>query len=91
MPVCAPTWHHRLRPLLSGIQLTLLVGSYAQTAYLGPGPMTDRVRNFRHHLPSILPLPHPSWRTIGWAQRNPWFEAELLPELRSRVAAVLAG
>lgn len=89
MPVCAPTWHHRLRPKLVGVQITLLVGSYAQAKYLGPGAMTERVRNFRSFLPEFLPLPHPSWRTIGWAKRNPWFEAELLPELRAIVRRIL--
>lgn len=87
--VCAPSWHHRIRPLLAGIRLTLLVGGYAQAAYLGPGPMTGRVRDFASFLPDTMPLPHPSWRTIGWARRNPWFEADALPALRARVADAL--
>jgi uracil-DNA glycosylase len=88
--VCAPLWHPRLLPLLREVRLTLLVGGYAQAAALGAGPMTARVRDFRAFLPSRLPLPHPSWRTIGWEARNPWFGAELLPALRERVAAALA-
>ena len=88
-PVCAPLWHPRLLPLLVGIRLTLLVGSYAQAAALGPGGMTERVRRFRAHLPRYFPLPHPSWRTIGWAARNPWFAGEVLPALREQVAAAL--
>ena len=64
-------------------------GTYAQADALGPGPMTDRVRAFRDHLPGVIPLPHPSWRTTGWERRNPWFAAELLPELRACVAGVL--
>ena len=91
MTVCAPHWHPRLRPLLAGVRLTLLVGSYAQAAYLGAGAMTERVRDFRRFLPDVMPLPHPSWRTIGWAARNPWFEAELLPVLRERVAGLMTG
>lgn len=90
VPRCAPTWHPRLLPLLPNIRLTLLVGSYAIAAMLGPGPMTGYVRDFRSHLPGYLPLPHPSWRTIGWEQRNPWFVRTLLPELRRRVRAALA-
>lgn len=85
MPVCAPTWHPRLLPLMPNVQLTLLVGGYAQARVLGKGAMTARVRAFRDHLPRYLPLPHPSWRTGGWERVNPWFAAELLPELRARV------
>ena len=89
MPICAPTWHSRIRPLLSGVELTLYVGSYAIGHYLGKGSMTDHVHQFRAHLPAAIPLPHPSWRTQAWERRNPWFGAELLSVLRARVAAVL--
>lgn len=90
LPVCAPTWHPQVIPLLAGVRLTLLVGGYAQAAYLGKGVMTARVQNFADHLPRFLPLPHPSWRTVGWEMRNPWFAADLLPQLRNRVAELLA-
>ncbi|HEY0421125.1 MAG TPA: uracil-DNA glycosylase family protein, partial [Acetobacteraceae bacterium] len=89
MPVCAPTWHPRLRPLMPHIRLTLLVGSYAQRRELGSGAMAERVRDFRATLPDRLPLPHPSWRTAAWEARNPWFGREVLPELRARVRALL--
>jgi uracil-DNA glycosylase len=64
------------------IALTLLVGSYAQALALGPGAVADRVRRFAEFLPRYFPLPHPSWRTVGWERRNPWFTAEVLPALR---------
>ncbi len=88
---CAPQWHPRLLAAFTHIELTLLVGSYAIDHYLGrrPAGMTERVAAWRDYLPRYLPLPHPSWRTIGWEQRNPWFGAELLPELKRRVAALL--
>ena len=89
MKICAPTWHPRLLPLMPTIRLTLAVGGYAQARLLGAGAMTDRVRNFRAFLPDVLPLPHPSWRTVGWERRNPWFAAEILPELRARVRDLL--
>jgi len=89
-PACAPLWHPRLLPLLTGLRLTLLVGSYAQDFALGPGAMTARVARFRDFLPARFPLPHPSWRTLGWERRNPWFAAEALPALRAAVAAALA-
>ncbi len=86
---CAAHWHPRLVPLLAGLRLTLLVGGYAQAFALGRGNMTERVRGFRAYLPARFPLPHPSWRTIAWEQRNPWFAAEVLPALRAAVATAL--
>jgi uracil-DNA glycosylase len=52
--------------------------------------MGETVRRFRQFLPRYLPLPHPSWRTTAWEARNPWFAAEVLPELRRRVAALVS-
>ncbi len=88
-PVCAPTWHPRLLPLMPRIALTLLIGSYAQAFVLGPGAVGDRVRRFAGFLPRYFPLPHPSWRTLAWERRNPWFTAEALPMLRAEVAKIL--
>jgi uracil-DNA glycosylase len=91
-PECAPLWHPPLRAVLKGIGLTLLVGLYAQRHYLGPrrkASLTETVRAWRDYLPEQLPLPHPSWRNTAWLKRNPWFEAELVPDLQARVAALL--
>ena len=84
-PECAPLWRTRLLDQMPGLRLTLLVGSYAQRHVLGPGKMTDIVTDFRSHLPRYFPLPHPSWRTRAWAAKNPWFESEMLPELKLAV------
>jgi uracil-DNA glycosylase len=88
-PECAPLWRDRLVQGMSGLRLTLLVGTYAQTNVLGPGTMCDRVRDFRSYLPRYFPLPHPSWRSRIWADGNPWFTAEVLPALRSAVRQTL--
>jgi uracil-DNA glycosylase len=89
MKVCAPTWHPRLIPKMPAVRLTLLVGSYAIARMLGPGGMGVHVRRWRDYLPERLPLPHPSWRTVGWEAAQPWFTREVLPELRARVANLL--
>ncbi len=89
-PGCAEYWHPRLLPLMPAVRLTLLVGGYAQARTLGPGVMTERVRSWRRLAPRYFPLPHPSWRTTVWEQRNPWFAAEVLPALRAHVCAALA-
>ena len=87
---CAPLWHPRLLPRLPRIGITILVGSYGQKRYLGAtGNMTATVSRWREFLPRYFPTPHPSWRNTGWLKRNPWFEAEALPELQTRVAALL--
>lgn len=91
-PECAPRWHPPLRAALDQVKLTLLVGRYAQAIYLGHRrgrTMTETVRNWRHYLPDFLPTPHPSWRTTRWLRQNPWFEAELVPEIRRRIHALL--
>ncbi|MCW0199826.1 uracil-DNA glycosylase family protein [Sphingopyxis sp.] len=88
-PECAPLWRDRLLSALSAVRLTLLVGSYAQNAVLGLGTVGDRVRRYRDFLPHYFPLPHPSWRSQVWMRQNPWFEIELLPELRRCVTAAL--
>ncbi len=91
-PECAPRWHPPLRAALPGIELTLLVGSYAQRYYLGKrrkASLTETVRAWRDYLPDVLPLPHPSWRNTAWLKKNPWFEADLMPVLRQRVAILM--
>jgi uracil-DNA glycosylase len=88
-PERAPLWQMRLLNAMPAIRLTLLVGSYALNHVLGKGAMTDRVRAFRGQLPRYFPLPHPSWRTTGWERKNPWFQADALPELRRVVACAL--
>jgi len=47
--------------------------------------MTEAVRTFSQYLPEFFPLPHPSWRSVIWMQKNPWFEEEVIPELRKAV------
>ena len=92
-PRCAPLWQPRFRAALPKIELTLLVGMYAQEYYLGTrrkASLTDTVRAYKEYLPDFFPLPHPSWRNRAWASRNPWFAREVLPVLRRRVKAIIA-
>lgn len=90
-PECAPLWHARVLAALPHLELTLLVGHYAQAYYLGPGAsLTERVRNWPTVAPTFWPLPHPSPRNQLWLKRQPWFEAEVLPLLRRRIADLMA-
>ena len=87
---CALLWRERLMAGMPDLRLTLLVGTYAQKHALGKVTMAETVANFRDYLPRVFPLPHPSWRSHGWIARNPWFESDVLPVLRSAVTAALA-
>lgn len=92
-PECAPTWHPRLLPLLKHVQLRLAIGQYAQAGLLGEArgaTLTETMLAWRGHLArGVLPLPHPSPRNRLWLKRNPWFETELIPVLRTEVVRVL--
>jgi uracil-DNA glycosylase len=92
-PACAPRWHERLLARLPALELVLLVGSYAQQYYLADATagetLTSRVQRWRDFGPRFFPLPHPSPRNNLWLRRNPWFEEEVLPALRQRLAPLL--
>lgn len=88
---CAETWRAAVMETLDEVRLTVLVGGHAHRWHLGAaGRVADTVAGWRDHAPRVFVLPHPSWRNIGWLKRNPWFEADLLPELRAHVRKVLS-
>ncbi|EIO4060434.1 uracil-DNA glycosylase family protein [Vibrio vulnificus] len=84
---CAPLWHEALLKHLPNIELTLLIGQYAQNRYLSnkPKTLTETVQNWQAWLPDYLPLPHPSPRNTLWLRKNPWFEEQTMPYLRQQV------
>ena len=91
-PECQPAWHDRLLGLMPNIELTLLIGQYAQGHYLGDRKgknLTETVRNFEAYLPEYLPLPHPSPRNRFWQAKNPWFLEQVVPMLQERTAALI--
>ena len=87
-PLCARTWRARILRDLDP-QVTLLIGGHAIRWHLGLRDVTAAVAGWRDHAPRVFPLPHPSWRNTAWLKRNPWFQAELVPELRKTLAEVL--
>jgi uracil-DNA glycosylase len=88
---CAAHWRAPMLAHLKGLQLTLVIGRHALAWHLphARGPLSDVVRGWRTHGPHCMPLPHPSPRNNGWLAQHPWFERELLPVLRARVAQAL--
>jgi uracil-DNA glycosylase len=92
---CAPRWHEQLNAHMPEVSLTLLIGQYAQDYYLRDlrkRTLGDTVRAWREYLPlGYLPLAHPSPRNQIWLKKNPWFEKELVPELRREIARLGFG
>lgn len=89
----ADRWHPRLLALMPDVRLTLLIGRYAQVHYLPEsrrGTLTETVRDYRRFAPTMFPLVHPSPLNFRWHAKNPWFSAEVLPELRTQVHVALA-
>lgn len=85
---CAPQWHPALLEHMPNIEITLLVGQYAQNAYLPtphPKTLTDTVKQWETWAPEIIPLPHPSPRNNIWLKKNPWFEQQLVPFLAQTI------
>lgn len=88
--ICGETWHDLVMQELGKIDLTILVGGYAHKYHLGVKTgVTDTVKAWRDHAPRLFALPHPSWRNTAWLKKNPWFAAEVLPELRAQVQRVI--
>ncbi len=90
-PECAPAWRKQLLARLRHLEITLVLGRYAQAYHLGgeSSSLTELVRSWRTYWPQVVPLPHPSPRNNLWLRRNPWFEAEVLPSLRKQVSEIL--
>lgn len=89
---CAQLWLDQLLAHLPLINLTLLIGQYAQRHFLGScckASVAETTRAWRDYSPAYIPLPHPSPRNTPWLQRHPSIEQDLLPELRKRIEGIL--
>jgi uracil-DNA glycosylase len=92
-PECAQLWRDRLLRCLPNIELTLLVGQYAQRYHLplAGGSVSEVVRRWKGLLPAYFPTPHPSPRNQLWLRRNAWFEQDAIPALRQRIRDLFPG
>lgn len=91
-PECAPTWQQVLLQQLTQLQLTVVIGQYAQAYHLADikQTLTETVASWQDYWPDKIPLPHPSPRNNIWLKRNPWFIETVLPKLQARVQQLLA-
>ena len=90
-PECAIQWRARLLEHMQQLKLTLVMGQYAQRYHFDSGSrsLTELVQSWRDYWPTMIPLPHPSPRNNRWLKANPWFEAELLPALKTTINQAL--
>lgn len=90
-PECTQAWHSALLSSLIHIELTLLLGRYAVQAYWpeSVSSVTAAVQQWQR-FPHQFALPHPSPRNQRWVKQNPWFEAQVLPELKNRIANIIS-
>ena len=87
----AEKWHPQILENLPNIQLTLLIGQYAQKFYLSDNKnnVTETVKNYQKFLPHFIPLVHPSPRNQFWIERNPWFGEKVIPDLQKLVKRII--
>lgn len=91
-PECAPQWHEQVFEFMPNVELVLLIGLYAQKYYLkkdAKKTLTETVDNYQEYLPKFFPLPHPSPRNRFWLTRNPWFQTDIVPILKSKIQSLV--
>ncbi len=89
---CAVSWHKKVLNQMPNIQLTLLIGKYAQEYYLSDkvkGNLTETVRSYLEYLPAYIPLPHPSPRNNIWLKKNQWFKTDTIPLIQTKISDIL--
>ena len=88
----AEEYHPVILEMMPEIRLTILIGKYSMDYYLkkrAKRNLTETVRCYQEYLPEYFPIVHPSPLNFRWQAKNPWFESEVVPELRKRVADIL--
>ena len=88
---CAPLWQDKLDAALPNVELTLVIGMYAMKRHLGDTAkrnLTETVKSWQDYGPTVIPLPHPSWRNNAWIKRHEWFP-DVLDELKTRVDDII--
>ena len=88
----ADKWHQPILELLPDIELTILIGQYAQKYYLhqkGNIKLTETVQHYQDYLPDFFPLVHPSPRNQIWMAKNPWFAEQVVPDLQALVQKII--
>lgn len=88
----AEEYHPEILEMMPEIRMTILIGKYSIDYYLKQREkknLTETVRCYQEYLPEYFPIVHPSPLNFRWQAKNPWFESEVVPELRKKVADIL--
>lgn len=88
----AEEYHPEILAMMPEVRLTILIGKYSVDYYLkkrAKKNLTETVRCYQEYLPEYFSIVHPSPLNFRWQAKNPWFESEVVPELRKRVADIL--
>ena len=88
----AEEYHPEILAMMPEVRLTILIGKYSVDYYLkkrAKKNLTETVRGYQEYLPEYFSIVHPSPLNFRWQAKNPWFESEVVPELRKRVADIL--
>ncbi len=91
-PECAEHWREKLLAQMPDVELTLVIGQYAQNWHLKGNQeknLTETVKAWKNYAPNVIPLPHPSPRNNIWLRKNPWFEEDVVPMIKKRVKGLL--
>lgn len=88
----AKEYHPYLLDELKDIKLTILIGAYSQKFYLKDNfkkNLTETVKSFEDYLPKYFPLVHPSPLNNWWMAKNPFYEKDVIPNLRNLVREII--
>ncbi|HZJ87281.1 MAG TPA: uracil-DNA glycosylase family protein [Erysipelothrix sp.] len=88
----AKKWHPKLIKLMPKVELIILIGMYANKAYLKDkmeSNLTKTVQNYQAYLPQYFTLVHPSPLNRRLMAKNPWFEKDVLPVFKKKVQSIL--
>lgn len=89
---CADLWLEKILKKLTNVELVIAIGQYAQNHYINKpeNTLTETVKSWKKYKKEkIIPLPHPSPRNNIWLKKNPWFNKELIPNLRKELKKIL--
>lgn len=85
---CRIRWLDTILAELPALELFILVGGYSAEHFLGKAGLESLIRsnNFQD---KFLVLAHPSPRNNIWLAKNPWYEDQIIPQVKLRVSRVL--
>ncbi|MGX6965508.1 uracil-DNA glycosylase family protein [Vagococcus teuberi] len=85
-------WHPSLIECMPNIELTILMGTYAQKYYLkdkAKKTLTETVFAYEEYLPTYFPIVHSSPLNFRWFAKHPEFESAIVPVFKAHVQKLI--